>query len=93
MFDDSVSATGATKTGQVEFGKTPATAGNRMPQAFSAASIQVLLGDGSAHGVNSGCNATFTPNPSTNTSNPMTIWRWACSSYGGNGNVPPPAGW
>ena len=79
--------------GTVEFGKTPATALAAMPQAFSAASIQVLLGDGSARSVNSGCNAA-SGSPTIGTAlTPNTIWAWACSAYGTNGNYPPPAGW
>jgi prepilin-type N-terminal cleavage/methylation domain-containing protein len=83
--------TSTANNGTVEFGKTPATGSLAMPQSFSAAAIQVLLGDGSARSVNSGCNAKTgaptVPLPSD------TIWVWACSTQGTNGNLPPPAGW
>jgi prepilin-type N-terminal cleavage/methylation domain-containing protein len=87
-----------TPFGQVVFGKTPNNlAANQiqMPHAFSSASIQVLLGDGSARSVNTGCNSsTNLPTiPSQPAMNPNTIWAWACSTYGTNGNYAPPAGW
>ena len=92
-FTDTSNAGGSTNS--VEFGKTPATALANMPQAFSSASIQVLLGDGSSRSVNSGCNAANAAPTKVGTTNltPNNIWAWACSTYGTNGNYPPPAGW
>jgi hypothetical protein len=95
--------------GQVEFGKTPQTVLSSFhPHGFNSASINVLLGDGSARAVSTVVNGTFTPPgtikpvgngaggaPTTATNSPatVTIWMWGCSALGGNGNCPTPSGW
>jgi prepilin-type N-terminal cleavage/methylation domain-containing protein len=96
--------TGAPATGcVVDFGKTPQTVASSFhPHAFNSASINVLLGDGSARAVSTVVNGTFTPtgtlagaNYGTSTSKQasLTIWTWGCSATGANGNVPTPSGW
>jgi len=76
-----------------EFGKTPQTVTQTSrAHAFNSASINVLLGDGSARSVSTVINGTF-PNTTTGAPNPSTIWGWVLASQGGLGNTPPPSGW
>jgi len=93
----------------VKFGCTPQTVnttaptdanGVMRPHAFNSASINVLLGDGSARSVSTAVNGTFIGTPAAtnygsggNLTTTLTIWTWACSALGSNGNQPTPSGW
>jgi hypothetical protein len=75
--------------GEVDFGKTPANVSHvNKPHAFNAASINVLLGDGSARSVNTSVNGTFDVD-----GRQVRIWAWACSVHGTFGKSLMPSGW
>jgi prepilin-type N-terminal cleavage/methylation domain-containing protein len=90
----------------VRFGNTPQTVetaapveganGRMRPHGFNSASINVLLGDGSARSVSTAVNGIFAvPTGFTGgaATAPLTVWAWACAAQGGTGNLPPPSGW
>jgi hypothetical protein len=75
--------------GEVDFGKRPVSVSHvNKPHAFNEASINVLLGDGSARAVSTSANATFDVD-----GRPVRIWAWACSVRGVNGGTTTPSGW
>jgi prepilin-type N-terminal cleavage/methylation domain-containing protein len=83
-------------SGQVQFGvnynaATTLVSAN-LPQGFSAASIVVMQGDGSARVCSPTVNnfVTHTYPGGTQTA---SIWAWACSKDGNLGNSPTPQGW
>jgi len=90
---DLTNVTTVTPAAGIEFGKTQATATAKAPQAFSSASIQVLLGDGSAKSVNTAANTSATFAPPGVTAFSALVWHWALATQGSLGNSPPPASW